>query len=88
MRTRASHTQLTGEVLFNIGDELDLEVYGHDVPEGLRAAVEAAGIFESDDLDEDEFDSAVNMRVVCALAQLHGTLDDLRRVPLLAASFS
>ena len=50
--------------------------------------MKAAGIFESDDLDEEEPDSAVNMRVVCALAQLQCTLDDLRRVPLLAGPFS
>jgi hypothetical protein len=30
----------------------------------------------------------INMRVVCALAGLNVTLDDLREIPLLAAPFS
>jgi hypothetical protein len=73
-----------GELLLEVGE--DLEAAQDDIPAGLHGAVEAAGHFESG--DGDEFDSGINMRVLCALAGLNARLDDLRHVPLLAAPFS
>jgi hypothetical protein len=74
-----------GDLLLQAVEEIDPE--GDDIPAGLQAAVEAAGKFESaGDADEyDGPDAAVNMRVVCALAGLHLTLEDLRGIPLIGA---
>jgi hypothetical protein len=55
-----------------------------DIPAGLRAAVEAAGKFEARGND---LDDGLNMRVICALADLSITLENLRAIPLLAAEF-
>jgi hypothetical protein len=74
-----------GQVFVSTGDSVEL---GSEIPDGLGPAIEAAGIFERDYLDEGEPDGSVNTRVVCLLAGLTGTLDDLRQIPLLAAPFS
>jgi hypothetical protein len=69
-----------GEVLFETHWDVDPEQ--DDIPAGLRAAVEAAGKLGSEGGDDD---MAINMRVACALAGLNITLEDLRKIPLLAA---
>jgi hypothetical protein len=74
-----------GQLLIHITAELDPAERGQDIPAGLQAAVEAARIFELDYPGKGEPDGAINMRVLCALAELHCTLDDLREIPLLAA---
>ncbi|MFD9890510.1 DUF6461 domain-containing protein [Amycolatopsis sp. NPDC059027] len=68
-------------------DDLDLEADVPDMPAELRAAFAAAGVFETDYLEPGEADYAIGMRVVCALAGLTCTLDDLRRIPLLGTPF-
>jgi hypothetical protein len=55
-----------------------------DIPAGLRAAVAAAGEFAA---GEDDLDDGLNMRVVCALAGLSMTVENLRAISLLAAEF-
>jgi hypothetical protein len=64
------------------GTTWDIDSAEDDIPAGLRAAVEAAGEFAA---GEDDF--ARNMRVVCALAGLSMTVEDLRAISLLAAEF-
>lgn len=66
-------------------DDLDLEAELPEMPAELRAAFEAAGTIEHDFLAPGEPDHDICMRVVCALAGLHCTLEDLRRVPLVVA---
>jgi hypothetical protein len=78
---------IDGVALFDVTDE-DIDPGDEEIPAGLRPAVDAAGIFGSGDLDEGEPDFAINMRVLCALAGLQCTLDDLRQIPLLVAPFS
>ncbi|MDH6117280.1 DUF6461 domain-containing protein [Kitasatospora sp. GAS204B] len=78
-----------GESLFAVYEELDPTAdEEEEIPAALRDAVEAAGTFDQEDLDEGEPDGAINLRVLCALAGLRCTLDDLRRIPLWAAPFS
>jgi hypothetical protein len=75
-----------GELLLQAVEEVDPE--RDDIPAGLQGAVEAAGRFEpaGDEADEDDGpDLAVNMRVVCALAGLNLTLEDLYGIPLIGA---
>lgn len=72
-----------GELLVDVGENVDPAV--DEIPARLRLAVQAAGKFESGDVGLDE---GINMRVLCALAELSVTLDDLREIPLLAAPFS
>ena len=74
---------VNGKLLLETGDDVDPAK--DDIPAGLRAAIEAAGNFESED---DDLDSGINMRVLCALAGLNITLEDLRKIPLLAAPSS
>lgn len=62
-------------------DDLD------DFPEELRAAFEAAGVVEDEDLEPGQFDYAVTMRATCALAGLTFTIEELRALPLIGASF-
>jgi hypothetical protein len=76
-----------GELLLHIIDD-DISHAEENIPAGLRAAVGAAGIFESGDDEDGEDDYGVNMRVVCALAGLNISLGELRSIPLLAAPFS
>jgi hypothetical protein len=76
-----------GELLLDVIDD-DISHADENIPAGLRAAVGAAGNFESEDDEDGEDDYGVNMRVVCALAGLNITLDELRRLSLLAAPFS
>lgn len=65
-------------------DDLDLERDLPGMPAELRAAFEAAGIFElDDDAEPGEPDYAILMRATCALAGLACTLRDLREIPLL-----
>jgi hypothetical protein len=67
----------------DIYDDLEADLPG--MPAELRAAFEAAGIFElDDDAEPGPHDYAVLMRAACALAGLACTLDDLREIPLLA----
>jgi hypothetical protein len=56
------------------------------LPAGLRAAVEAAGMFRPG--QHDELDRGIYMRVLCALVGLSIALDELRAIPLLAAPFA
>jgi hypothetical protein len=76
-----------GDLLLHAVEEVDPET--DDIPAGLRAAVEAAGTFECADSRDDEDDGpdpAVNIRVVCALAGLNLTLEELRGIQLIGAS--
>ncbi|WP_020124737.1 hypothetical protein [Streptomyces canus] len=57
------------------------------MPDELRAAFEAAGTVEHDYLEPGEPDDDVCMRAICALASLSCTVEDLRRIPLLATPF-
>ncbi|HEX7304495.1 DUF6461 domain-containing protein [Lentzea sp.] len=68
-------------------DQLDLGADLPDMPSELRAAFDAAGVFEFEDAEPGEPDYAVGMRAVCALAGLVCTLGDLRRTPLLITAF-
>ncbi|MFG2196879.1 DUF6461 domain-containing protein [Streptomyces sp. NPDC048639] len=77
-----------GEMLAHINvDDLDLEKDLPDMPAELRAAFEAAGTVEHDYLDPGDPDYDIGMRAICALAGLHCTLEDLRRIPLLVTPF-
>lgn len=64
--------------------ELDQDLPG--MPSELRAAFDAAGIIEVDNVEPGRHDDAIFMRVACAVAGLAFTLDDLRRVPLLGTT--
>ena len=68
-----------------------MSVYRLDeLPDGLRPAAAVAGIGwpDGDGDDEDgDWDPAENFRLVCALAELTLTLDDIRALPLLGAAF-
>jgi hypothetical protein len=75
-----------GDLLLHATEGVDPA--GDDVPAGLRAAIDAAGNFRSADSHDGKLDCGMNMRVLCALAGLNVTLDDLRQIPLLAAPFS
>ncbi|GAA1968223.1 DUF6461 domain-containing protein [Amycolatopsis minnesotensis] len=68
-------------------DDLDLEEDLPEMPAELRAAFEAAGTIELDYLEPGEADYSIAMRAVCALAGLTCTIDDIRRIPLLAVEF-
>jgi hypothetical protein len=68
-------------------DDLDLEADLPGMPTELRSAFEAAGTVEQDYLDPGEPDYDIGMRAVCALAGMYCTIDDLRRIPLLATPF-
>ncbi len=68
-------------------DDLDLEEDVPGMPAELRAAFDAAGVFDIEGAEPGEADYAIGMRVVCAMAGLTCTLDDLRRVPLLGTPF-
>lgn len=68
-------------------DDLDLTADLAQLPADLRAAFDAAGTTGLDEADPGRPDDAILMRVACALAGLVGTLDDLRRIPLLATVF-
>jgi hypothetical protein len=65
-------------------DDLDLTTDLDRMPPELRSAFEAAGVVEADYLEPGEPDYSITMRAACALAGLVVTLDELRRVPLLA----
>jgi hypothetical protein len=75
-----------GDLLFFVVENVDPA--GSDIPAKLRPAVQAAGTFESGDEEDDYPDEGINMRVLCALAGLTITLDELRKIPLLVAPFS
>lgn len=76
-----------GAVLLEVLDDY-IGPAEESIPAGLRAAVAAAGHLWSGDDEDDDLDIGVNMRVVCALAGLDITPDELRELPLLAAPFS
>ena len=65
-------------------DELaqTLELEEEDIPADLVPATQAAGVLHEDP----ELDYGVNMRVVCAVAGLTWTVQDLRSTPLLIAN--
>ncbi|MEB3367284.1 DUF6461 domain-containing protein [Saccharopolyspora mangrovi] len=68
-------------------DDLGVEDLA-ELPEDLRAAFEVAGVFQGEDVEPGGFDYAVTMRATCALAGLTAlTIEDVRRMPLLGASF-
>lgn len=77
---------VNGELLFDVSEDVDPAE--NDIPASLQSAVEAAGRFDSGDGEDDGLDSGICMRVLCALAGLNITLDELREIPLLAAPFS
>ncbi|MGI8312583.1 hypothetical protein [Saccharopolyspora hattusasensis] len=68
-------------------DDLNLEADLPGLPPELRVAFDAAGTVEHDYLDPGEPDYDICMRAVCALAGLYCTVEDLRRIPLLATPF-
>jgi hypothetical protein len=57
------------------------------MPADLRAAFADAGTFELDYLDPGEPDFEIFARVVCALAGLRCTLDEVRRMRLVIAPY-
>ncbi len=70
-----------GDLLLDVAENVDPAA--EDIPAGLRAAIDAARTCGPGDGE----DCGINMRVVCALAGLNRTLDDLRLIPLLATPF-
>jgi hypothetical protein len=68
-------------------DDLVLETDLAEMPGELRAAFEAAGTVELGYLEPGQPDYAICMRAVSALAGMHCTLEDLRRIPLLVTPF-
>lgn len=68
-------------------DDLDLEEDLPGMPDELRAAFQAAGTVEDEDLEPGEPDYDICMRAICALAGLSCTTEDLRRIPLLVTPF-
>lgn len=68
-------------------DDLVLEEELPGMSAELRAAFDAAGTIEMDDLDPGEADGSILMRAACALAGLACTLSDVRRVPRLVVPF-
>jgi hypothetical protein len=77
-----------GRELFSVGrDDLVLENALSVMPPELAVAFEDAGTFELDYLRPGEPDFSIFARVVCALADLRCTLEDLRRIPLLSAPY-
>ncbi|MGW2262675.1 DUF6461 domain-containing protein [Streptomyces sp. NPDC001780] len=68
-------------------DDLDLATDLPNMPAELRAAFVAAGTADLDYLEPGAPDYSIGFRVICALAGLTCTLDDLRRVPLLVTAF-
>ncbi|HEV3380634.1 MAG TPA: DUF6461 domain-containing protein [Trebonia sp.] len=75
-----------GEIVIHI-DADDPKPTDDEVPDVLRAAIEAAGRADSEDEDEDEdedfLDVDANMRIACALAGLTWTTGEFRAQPLL-----
>ncbi|GAB3696388.1 hypothetical protein [Saccharopolyspora tripterygii] len=69
----------------NVDDLVEDDLAGF--PEELRTAFELAGVVEDEDLEPGQFDYAVTMRATCALANLTCTLDHIRTLPLVGASF-
>jgi hypothetical protein len=61
------------------GFEFDSADLDDDLPAQVRAAAEAAGTIDTD------LDDGITMRMICALAGLPRTLDELRDTPLLIA---
>ena len=72
-----------GDLLLDVAEDVDPAA--EDIPAGLRAAIDAAGTFGPGDGEDGELNCGNNMRVLCALAGLSLTLDDLRQISLLAA---
>ncbi|MFD9698084.1 DUF6461 domain-containing protein [Lentzea sp. NPDC059081] len=75
------------ELAFVDVNDLDLGADLPGMPAELRAAFDAAGVFDDEDIAPGEVDHAIGMRVVCALAGLVCTLDDLRRITLTGVPF-
>jgi hypothetical protein len=69
-----------------ITHDLDLTRDLPGMPGELRAAFDAAGVVEVDNVEPGWHDDAIFMRVACAMAGLTFTLGDLRRIPLLATT--
>jgi hypothetical protein len=68
-------------------DDLNVEKDLAGMPDELRSAFQAAGTVEHEHLEPGRPDSLVCMRAICALAGLSGTVENLRRIPLLATPF-
>ena len=73
-----------GEEIFSVTEPYHLEELEEeeDIPADLVPATRAAGVLHEDP----ELDYGVNMRVVCAVAGLTWTVQDLRSTPLLIAN--
>ncbi|MGW4132337.1 hypothetical protein [Amycolatopsis japonica] len=84
---RLSYAMDGQEIFESSRDNLVLETDLSSMPPELVAAFEYAGTFELDYLDPGEPEFTIFFRVLCALADLRCTLDDLRRIPLLIASY-
>ncbi|MFD9123571.1 hypothetical protein [Kitasatospora sp. NPDC059571] len=75
-----------GELKFFVTREFDPARDGARIPAGLRDAVDAAGgTAGGDGARGGERDGAINMRILSNLANLRGTVDDLRGIQLWAA---
>ncbi|GAA1968591.1 hypothetical protein [Amycolatopsis minnesotensis] len=69
-----------GEILVDVSDKpFERSDLLEEPPAEIRAALDAAGSFDI------EYDDGLPMRMICALAGLPRTLDELRRIPLLIA---
>lgn len=71
-----------GELVFAVTEAYDPERDDENTPDQLRPAIEAAGRVQDGD------DYEVNMRIVCALAGLTWTPEELRAEPLLIGEVS
>ena len=74
-----------GEVVFAVTHAYDPERDDENLPHQLRPAIEAAGRVAD---VENGYDRGINMRIVCALAGLTWTPDELRAEPLLIGEVS
>ncbi|MGF6882733.1 hypothetical protein ABIA39_001675 [Nocardia sp. GAS34] len=67
-------------LVFHTDNRFDIADLDDHVPsQQVRAAAEAAGTVDA------AFDDGITMRMICALAGLPRTLDELRDVPLVIA---
>jgi hypothetical protein len=74
-----------GQLVFAVTDSYNPEYHDADTPDQLRPVIEDAGRVED---AEDGDDYEINMRIVCVLAGLTWTPDELRAEPLLIGEVS
>ena len=74
-----------GQLLLAVPEAYDPEYHDEHTPDHLRPVIEAAGRVEEAE-DGDDYD--INMRIVCVLAGLTWTPDELRAEPLLIGEVS